>query len=61
MSANRPDFIRAQQVAGKVDSPTSAAKAANENKVLAASLKRCPDTNREFFRSLPGYLTRPSK
>jgi hypothetical protein len=42
------------EAAEKVGFPTSAAEAANENNVLAASLKRCPDTNREFSAASSG-------
>jgi hypothetical protein len=41
-----------EQAAEKVGSPTSAVEAACENEVPVAFLKRCPDTNRVFFRSL---------
>jgi hypothetical protein len=42
----------AKQIAEKVDFRRTAAKGASLFKELTASLKRCPDTDFEFFRSL---------
>jgi len=38
----------AEEAAGKVKSVTSAAKAADKNKVLIAALKRCATQNQTF-------------
>jgi hypothetical protein len=42
----------AEQFAEKVDTATAALKGAIEVEQLTASLKRCPDTKREFFGML---------
>ncbi len=42
----------AEEVAEKVGIATAAPKGAVDNGQLTASLKRCPDTKRDFFRSL---------
>jgi hypothetical protein len=43
------DFTIAKQSAEKVESQCPAPKGASDFKQLAVSLKRCPDTKREFF------------
>jgi hypothetical protein len=42
----------AEQLAEKVVSRAAAPKGIIDSAALAASLKRCPDTNRAFFRKL---------
>jgi hypothetical protein len=53
----RPAFFQAlsgtaEQGAGKVDSRCPAPKGASDFEGLTVSLRRYPDTKREFFRSL---------
>jgi hypothetical protein len=47
-------LVLGQEAAEKVSIRPSAPKGAVDFEGFAASLKRCPDTKPEFFRTLPG-------